>query len=121
MERNYIATSVEVARISNRKHGQVLRDIERLRAILPDDTSPDFRRFRHTDENGNSMRYYLLTPYALALLEVGQGKSALRWKGDRLQSALFHQIRTICLDGNIKTAPGSVVTTAEGLTTKNLP
>ncbi len=31
---------------------------------------------------------------------------------------LFQPIKQICLDGNNKTALGSVVTTAEGLTTK---
>ena len=89
MESPYITTSLEVARIANRKHGQVLRDIDRLRGILPDTASSDFEAARRTDGNGNSLRYYLLTPYALALLDVGQGKTALRWKGDRLQSAPF--------------------------------
>lgn len=89
MERTYVTTSLEVARVANRKHGQVLRDIDRLRVLLPDTTAPEFEAARRTDAKGNSLRYYLLTPYALALLDVGQGKSALRWKGDRLQSAPF--------------------------------
>ena len=89
MERTYVTTSLEVARVANRKHGQVLRDIERLRVILPDTKAPEFEAARRTDAKGNSLRYYNLTPYALALLDVGQGKSALRWKGHRLQSAPF--------------------------------
>lgn len=85
METPYVTTSLEVARIANRKHGQVLKDIDRLRVILPAAAAPDFEAARRTDANGNSLRYYLLTPYALALLDVGQGKTALRWKGERLR------------------------------------
>lgn len=84
MERTYVTTSLEVARIANRKHGQVLRDIDRLRVILPDTAIPEFEAARRTDAKGNSLRYYNLTPYALSLLDVGQGKSALRWKGEKL-------------------------------------
>lgn len=84
MERTYVTTSLEVARVANRKHGQVLRDIDRLRVILPDTKAPEFEAARRIDAKGNSLRYYLLTPYALALLDVGQGKSALRWKGEKL-------------------------------------
>ena len=65
MERTYVTTSLEVARVANRKHGQVLRDIERLRVILPDTKAPEFEAARRTDAKGNSLRYYLLTPYAL--------------------------------------------------------
>lgn len=89
MERTYVTTSLEVARVANRKHGQVLRDIDRLRVLLPDTEVRHFEAARRTDAKGNSLRYYLLTPYALALLDVGQGKSALRWKGHILQSAPF--------------------------------
>lgn len=84
MERTYVITSLEVARVANRKHGQVLRDIDRLRVILPDTAIPEFEAARRTDAKGNSLRYYNLTPYALSLLDVGQGKSALRWKGEKL-------------------------------------
>ena len=71
MERTYVTTSLEVARVANRKHGQVLRDIERLRVILPDTKAPEFEAARRTDAKGNSLRYYNLTSYALALLDVG--------------------------------------------------
>lgn len=84
MERTYVTTSLEVARVANRKHGQVLRDIDRLRVILPDTAIPEFEAARRTDAKGNSLRYYNLTRYALDLLDVGQGKSALRWKGEKL-------------------------------------
>ena len=89
MERTYVTTSLEVARVANRKHGQVLRDIDRLRVLRPDTKAPEFEAARRTDAKGNSLRYYNLKSYALALLDVGQGKSALRWKGERLQSAPF--------------------------------
>lgn len=86
MESPYVTTSLEVARIANRKHGEVLRDIDRLRVLLPDIADSHFQAARRTDGNGNSRRYYLLTPYALSFLDVGRGKTALRWKGEKLQS-----------------------------------
>ena len=54
MERTYVTTSLEVARVANRKHGQVLRDIERLRVILPDTKAQEFEAARRTDAKGNS-------------------------------------------------------------------
>ena len=84
MERTYVTTSLEVARVANRKHGQVLRDIDRLRVLLPDTKAPEFEAARRTDAKGNSLRYYLLTPYALALLDVGQ--IAIRPISDKLHA-----------------------------------
>lgn len=84
MERTYVTTSLGMARVANRKHGQAPRDIDRLRVILPDTKTPELEAARRTDTKGNSLRYYLLTPCALALLDVGQGKSALRWEREKL-------------------------------------
>ena len=48
MERTYVTTSLEVARVANRKHGQVLRDIAGLRGSHPDTAIPEFEAARRT-------------------------------------------------------------------------
>lgn len=76
----HVATSMEVARIACRKHSHVLREIDRLRVILPGLED-------HLALAEGEMRVFVLSPQALAMLDVGMGKSALRWKWSRLLSA----------------------------------
>ena len=69
----HVATSMEVARIACRKHSHVLREIDQLRVILPGLED-------HLALVEGERRGFALSPQALAMLDVGIGKSALRWK-----------------------------------------
>ena len=71
----YVTTSVEVARVACRKHSHVLREIDRLRIVLPDFDN-------HLAMVSGERREFLLSIKALAMLDVGQGRSALRMKWD---------------------------------------
>lgn len=75
----FVTTSVEVARVCCRKHSQVLRDLDRLRVILP-----EFER--HLARVVGDRREFLLSAQAVAMLEVGQGRSAQRWKWGHVMS-----------------------------------
>lgn len=75
----HVATSMEVARIACRKHSHVLREIDRLRGILPGLEA-------HLILAEGEKRGFALSPQALAMLDVGCGKSALRWKWSKLFS-----------------------------------
>lgn len=77
----YVATSMEVARVACRKHSHVLREIDRLRVILPGLED-------HLTLADGEKRGFALSPHALAMLDVGTGKSALRWKWTRLLSVI---------------------------------
>ena len=76
----HVATSMEVAGVACRKHSQVLREIDRLRGILPG-------LEEHLILIEGEKRGFALSPQALAMLDVGKGKSALRWKWSKLFSA----------------------------------
>ena len=84
MKKMWITTSLEAARVANRKHGHVLMEIERLKDILPMNTAHDFHYVKYIDPDGVSVRMYHLTAFGLAMLDVGRGKTALRWKAERL-------------------------------------
>lgn len=71
----YVTTSVEVARVACRKHSHVLREIDRLRILLS-----DFDKY--LCKVGGDRREFLLSVQALAMLDVGQGRSAIRMKWD---------------------------------------
>lgn len=75
----HVATSMEVARIACRKHSHVLREIDRLRVMLPDLAD-------HLLLIEGEKRVFALTYQALAMLDVGCGKSALRWKWRKVTS-----------------------------------
>ena len=74
--------STEVARHFQRRHSHVLRDIDRLRSILPKSfTAPNFGLSEYTDSTGRKLTAYLLTRDALSLLVMGMtGKAAIIWK-----------------------------------------
>lgn len=81
----WITTSLEAARMANRKHGRVLMEIDRLKDILSLDTSHDFHYVKYIDPDGVPVRLYHLTAFGLAMLDVGTGKTALRWKAEKLK------------------------------------
>jgi len=69
----YVTTSVEVARVACRKHSHVLREIDRLRIVLP-----GFDKY--LVRSGGERREFLLSVQALTMMDMGPGRSALRWK-----------------------------------------
>lgn len=74
--------SVDVARNFQRQHSHVLREIDRLRSILPKSfNASNFGRVDIPDAKGEKRRAYLLTRDALSLLVMGfTGKAAIMWK-----------------------------------------
>ena len=78
--------SLDVARHFQKKHSDILRDIDRLRSILPKSfVERNFASKYRTVEAGNGatrkVHYYELTRDALSLLVMGfTGKAALLWK-----------------------------------------
>lgn len=73
----HVATSMEVAGVACRKHSHVLREIDRLRGILPG-------LGEHLILIEGEKRGFALSSQALAMLDVGRGKSALRWKWNKV-------------------------------------
>ena len=74
--------STEVALRFQKRHTHILRDIERLRSILPKSfTEPNFGLSKYTDATGRTLTAYLLTRDAFSLLVMGfTGKAAILWK-----------------------------------------
>lgn len=74
--------STDVARHFQRRHSHVLREIDRLRSILPKSfTEPNFGRSDYVDGTGRKLPAFLLTRDALSLLVMGfTGKAAVLWK-----------------------------------------
>ncbi|MGE9985710.1 Rha family transcriptional regulator [Desulfovibrio sp. SGI.169] len=74
--------STEVARHFQKRHTHILREIDRLRSILPKSfTAPNFGLSEYQDSTGRSVRAFLLTRDALSLLVMGMtGKAAVMWK-----------------------------------------
>lgn len=74
--------STEIARHFQKRHSHVLREIDRLRSILPKSfNEPNFGRVNYADAKGEARPAYLLTRDALSLLVMGfTGKAAIIWK-----------------------------------------
>ena len=74
--------STDVARHFQKRHTHILRDIDRLRSILPKSfTAPNFGPSEYQDSTGRTIRAFLLTRDALTLLIMGMtGKAAIMWK-----------------------------------------
>lgn len=74
--------STDVARHFQKRHTNILRDIDRLRSILPKSfTALNFEPSNYQDSTGRSVRAFLLTRDALSLLVMGMtGKTAIMWK-----------------------------------------
>ena len=93
--------SVDVARNFQRQHSHVLREIDRLRSILPKSfNASNFGRVDIPDAKGEKRRAYLLTRDALSLLVMGfTGKAAIMWKlryieaFNTMEQALYENIR----------------------------
>ena len=77
-----VVSSLDVARHFQRRHSHILRDIDRLRSILPKSfTAPNFGLSEYTDTTGRKLISYLLTRDAFSLLVMGMtGKAAIQWK-----------------------------------------
>ncbi len=77
-----VVSSLDVARHFQRRHSHILRDIDRLRSMLPKSfTASNFGRSEYTDSTGRKLPAYLLTRDAFSLLVMGMtGKAAILWK-----------------------------------------
>lgn len=77
-----VVSSLDVARHFQRRHSNILRDIDRLCSILPKSFNAlNFGRVEITDVKGEKRRAYLLTRDAFSLLVMGMtGKAAILWK-----------------------------------------
>jgi len=77
-----MVSSREVALRFQRKHKDVLRDIERIISMCPKSfTGRNFAPSEYTDPTGRSLPCYLLTRDAFSLLAMGfTGKAAIMWK-----------------------------------------
>lgn len=77
-----VVSSLDVALHFQKKHSNVLREIERLRSILPKSfTGLNFELSEYTDPTGRKLRSFHLTRDAFSLLVMGfTGKAAIQWK-----------------------------------------
>ena len=80
-------TTLDAARGMQRRHAKLLRDIDRLRSILPPDfTATAFIPDAQTDAAGNRQRFFHLTPNALPFLFRGQAtKHEIRWMAEAVR------------------------------------
>ena len=74
--------STDVARHFQKRHTNILRDIDRLRSICPKSFHQlNFEPVEQLDAKGEKRRAFLLTRDALSLLVMGMtGKAAIMWK-----------------------------------------
>jgi Rha family phage regulatory protein len=77
-----VVGSREVALRFQKKHAHILREIERIKALVPREFSrSNFGLAEYTDEQGKPRPAYLLTRDAFSLLAMGfTGKAAIIWK-----------------------------------------
>lgn len=104
-----VVSSLDVARHFQRRHSHILRDIDRLRSILPKSfREPNFGlTFNEVSGPNGAVRKektYLLTRDAFSLLVMGMtGKAAIMWKlryieaFNALEAAIRENIRTDAL------------------------
>lgn len=101
-----VVSSLDVARHFQRRHSHILRDIDRLRSILPKSfCEPNFGLSEYTDATGRKLTAYLLTRDAFSLLVMGMtGKAAIMWKlryieaFNALEAAIRDNIRSDALE-----------------------
>lgn len=93
-----VVSSLDVARHFQRRHSHILRDIDRLRSILPKSfTAPNFGLSEYTDTTGRKLISYLLTRDAFSLLVMGMtGKAAIQWKLRYIEA--FNALEAAALD-----------------------
>lgn len=78
-------TSVEIADMTGKRHGNVLRDIENLIADIDSDLSRGFKSSTYTDSLGREQFYYVMDEDSTLLLVTGYDATARmkvikRWK-----------------------------------------
>jgi Rha family phage regulatory protein len=75
-------SSREIALRFQKKHKEILRDIDRICSMCPESfTERNFAPSEYTDSTGRALPCYLLTRDAFTLLAMGfTGKAALLWK-----------------------------------------
>ena len=75
-------TTLDAAKGMQRRHTKLLRDIDRLRSILP----PDFAATARIDAAGNRQRFFHLTRNALPFLFMGQAtKHEILWMAETVR------------------------------------
>lgn len=77
-----MASSLDVAKVFEKEHKNILRDIENLFEDIPQDfTELNFELSNYKDSTGRELPMYLLTRDAFTLLAMGfTGKKAMRFK-----------------------------------------
>lgn len=80
MQHDYIL-STDAARGIQRKHSKLMRDLDRIKSMLPPEQSVRlFQRVSAWDKDGREMRAYRIPREALVLLFMGQAsKVAVMW------------------------------------------
>ena len=97
-----VVSSLDVARHFQRRHSHILRDIDRLRSILPKSFhEPNFGLMFVEIKVGNGAtrqeKSYLLTRDAFSLLVMGMtGKAAIQWKLRYIEA--FNALEAAALD-----------------------
>lgn len=96
--------STEVAERFQKRHTHILRDIDRLRSILPKSfTEPNFGLSEYTDATGRTLTAYLLTRDAFSLLVIGfTGSAAIRWKLKYIE--VFNSLEAAALENRAEQA-----------------
>ena len=80
-------TTLDVAKGMQRKHSKLIRDIDRVRSILPPDfAATAFIPDAQTDAAGNRKRFFHLTRNALPFLFMGQAtKHEILWMAETVR------------------------------------
>ncbi|MDR2504182.1 MAG: Rha family transcriptional regulator [Deltaproteobacteria bacterium] len=93
-----VVSSREVALRFQKKHKEILRDIERIRAMCPKDfIERNFALNEYTDSIGRALPCYNLTRDAFSLLAMGfTGKAAILWKLKYIDA--FNALEAAALD-----------------------
>ena len=80
-------TTLDVAKGMQRKHAKLMRDIDRVRSILPPDfAATAFIPDAQTDAAGNRKRFFHLTRNALPFLFMGQAtKHEILWMAETVR------------------------------------
>ena len=81
-------TTLEAAKGMQRKHSNLMRDIDRLRSILPPDfAATAFTPDAQTSAAGKRQRFFCLTRDALPFLFMGQAtKHEILWMMDVIKA-----------------------------------
>ena len=99
-----VVLSTDVARHFQRRHSHILRDIDRLRSILPKSfNAPNFGPVELPDAKGEKRRAYQLTRDAFSLLVMGMtGKATILWKLSYIEA--FNALEAAALENRAELA-----------------